>query len=412
VIGCVLAAPAAAQTQSDTVRFAQVLSEELTAIDARRPAARAAVGEWSLRVARCGKPRLRSRAMRVLFAQARAIAAHTVALQELAPDLERFAARLRALPVTDRAVRGGIRELLVDYENTKRLISHGPEDICRLVRASRRGGRLPPPPPYDTEDGRASVRAVDLRESRLGAAQRELLRIEADPQLARALDAMFTHITAGLRGRTVSGRRERLVPPFPVVVDPAELTRLRDETAALTRTTEVLAQAQKTVGRRLTRVFRRIPPCEPVIREGFERRRRAKFQLYVTWALTQVEAATAEPIAQFRQALAAVAVTDRTLAEILESVTAALPRSSDLPIPKICQVLRTWRRQGWSRRHTPPVARELELRSGVGESWSGIRLEDETIHRAVLARRGVPRHAINALMQPDDFLLATARFRD
>jgi hypothetical protein len=412
-LACVLAAPAAAQTgaapQPDSVLLAQTLAEELTAIDARRPAARAAVAEWKRRVARCGKPRLGSRDAREAFASVTAMAAHTVALRSFAPDLERFAARLRALPVTDAVVRGGIRELLRDYDNAKRLIADGPADVCRLVRASRRGGPRPDVSGGDSEDVRGSIRALKMRESRLVEAQRALLRIEADPQLARAMDALFSHATAGLHGPTSSGPREVLVPPFPVVVDPAGLTRLRDEAATITRATEPLAQAQKRIGRELTRTLRRGPACTRVVVEGLRRRRKAVGGLYVVWLYAKLHAATAEPATRFRQELAGMAVTDRALAQIVERVADDLRAWGDGPSLRICSVLRTWRRHAWSRRHTPALARDPLVTSGHGEMWSGTRLEDETIHRAVLARRGMPRRAMDAFLQPVDFLVATVQ---
>jgi hypothetical protein len=336
-----------------------------------------------------------------------ATAAHTVALQALAPDLKRFAARLRALPVTDPVVRGGIRELLLDYDNTKRLIADGPANVCRLVRALRRGGPVPDVGGGGSEDVRGSLRALDRRESRVVEAQRALLRIEADPQLARALDAVFSHATAGLHGTTSSGPREVLVPPFPVVVDPAELARLHAEAATLTRASEPLAQAQQRVGRELTRALRRGPACARVVLEGLKRRRNAVGWLYFAWSFGKLKAATAEPITRFRQALAGMAVSDRALATIVDSVADDLRAWGDGPSVRICSVLRTWRRQGWSRRHTPAFARGDLVISGRSEFWSGTRLDDETIHRAVLARRGMPRRAIEAFLQPVDFLVAT-----
>jgi hypothetical protein len=396
-----LAPPAAAAPQPEVVLFAQALAAELTAIDARRPDARRAVAAWKQRIARCGTPRLRTREARAQFASVRSAAAHRVALRALAPDLERLATRLRALSVTDREVRGGIREVLLDYENVRDMVAQGPPDVCAFVRASKGRGRQPEFV-WLSEDVRGSSRALDRRDSGLVAAQRALLRIEADPQLARALDTVFEHITAGLDGARV---RERLVPPFTVIVDPAEIERLRAEAAGLTRATEPLFAAQERVGRELTRVLRRGPVCGQLVREGLSRRPSSVAILYTLWSITRIHTAVAEPIRRFEEALGATAVTDRVLTRLLGRQTDELALIRDTPTVRICRVLRAWKRRGWTRRHAPAFARE-NIRSS-GEVLSGIRLEDETIHRAVLARRGVPSQSIDALLDPVAFLLAT-----
>lgn len=397
-----VAAPAPAKTAApDAVVLAQTLAVELTAIDARRPHAQAAVEAWKERVARCGRPRLRTRDSRAGFASLRSSGAHTVALRALAPDLERLATRLGALPVTDRAVRGGIREVLLDYENVQEMIAEGPPDVCAFVRASKGRGREPEFV-FLSEDVRGSSRGLDLRESRLAAAQRALLGIEADPQLARALDTVFEHATAGVDG---SRDRERLVPPFAVVTDPAEIERVRAEAAGLARAAEPLLAAQESVGREAARVLRAGPACDQLMREGAERRPAAVFTLYGLWSIARIGAVIAEPMTQFEQALAGTAVTDRVLQGLVDRQRDQLSTFRDTPPVRVCRVLRAWKRRGWARRHTPAAARVRE--SSSAHVLSGIRLEDETIQRAVLLRRGVPRRSIAALVDPVGFLLAT-----
>src|SRR5215217_7686455 len=113
----VFPAPASAQTQqADAVTLARTLADGFTAIDARHTEARAAVSAW-LAEQRCANPRLRSRGRRATFTRLRRQALHIIALRALAPELEGLTERLRALPVTDPAIRGGIAEVLLDYRN-------------------------------------------------------------------------------------------------------------------------------------------------------------------------------------------------------------------------------------------------------------------------------------------------------
>jgi hypothetical protein len=89
------------------------------------------------------------------------------------------------------------------------------------------------------------------------------------------------------------------------------------------------------------------------------------------WSFAQIDAATAKPVSQI----------------------------------DICARLRTWKHHAWLRRRMPALAGEVEV-VGRGDMWSGIRLDDEQIHRAVLARRGMPNQSIEALLEPIGFLLA------
>ncbi len=70
----------------------------------------------------------------------------------------------------------------------------------------------------------------------------------------------------------------------------------------------------------------------------------------------------------------------------------------------LCSELRAWRRADWARGAVDTGANPL---IGVVEGgfWSGIRLEDEVIDREVLRRRGVPRDAAEALLDPFSALL-------
>jgi hypothetical protein len=225
------AAPASAQTQqADAVLLARTLADGFTAIDARRPQARAAVDAWYADQGRCAAPHLKSHMQRSQFTSVRRQVLHAVALQALAPDLDQLVQNLRALPVKSRAIRGGIREVLLDYRNAREVIDARPPSLCRLLR-NVRTGKVGPWNTGPVEDVRGSLQALDRRETRLHAAQAALLSVEVDPRLARSLDTVFEHATAGLY-RSRLDNRERMVPPFAIVTDAAGLERLRAEAAA------------------------------------------------------------------------------------------------------------------------------------------------------------------------------------
>jgi hypothetical protein len=324
-----------------------------------------------------------------------------VALHALAPDLEQLTQRLRALPVTDPAIRGGIREVLLDYRNARQLIKAEPPDLCAVVRSLRRGEPWAKGIGY-SEDVRGSIRGLDRREHRLRAAQDALLSVEVDPRLARSLDSVFEHATAGLY-RSRLQTRERLAPPFAIVTDSAGLERLRAEAAAVAGAADTLLAARRDVLRRMHRAERRMLRCDAALREGAKRRPRGVFTLLTMWAIGEIEAATKHPMERFRADLAAVDVTDPALRDLLTRTTeqASLP---DVPRTNLCSKLRAWRRAGWAPGAVhvgpDPLAGELD-----GDVQTGIRLEDSDIDQAVLRRRGVGREAADALLSPLEALL-------
>ncbi len=243
---CVLvttAAPAFAQTQkADAVLLARTLADGFTAIDAHRSQARAAVDAWYADQGRCAEPHLRLPA-RSQFTTVRRQMLHAVALQALAPDLERLTETLRALPVKAPAIRAGIREVLNDYRNARELIDAGPPNLCRGLQRLRAGKTSA----WDTgtdEDVRRSERGLERRGVGLRGAQRALLSVEVDPRLARSLDTVFEHATAGLY-RSRLETRERLAPPFAIVTDAPGIARLRAEAAAAAGATDTLFAAAR-----------------------------------------------------------------------------------------------------------------------------------------------------------------------
>jgi hypothetical protein len=381
------------------VLLARTLADGFTAIDARRPEALAAVNGWLAEQGGCAKPHLSTRHQRSTFTALRYQYLHAEGLRALAPELEQLTQRLRALPVTDRAVRGGIQEVLRDYRNARVLIKSESRGLCEPLRALRRGepfARSAGP----VEDIRGSIRAVDLRGARLQAAQRALLAVEVDPRLARSLDSVFEHATGGLY-RSRLQTRERLAPPFPIVTDPAELARLRAEATAVGDATKPLFAARRAVSRQFTQAVTRASRCEPALTEGADRRPVGVFALLATWLFGEIAAAVDEPVERFQADVAAVGVTDPALTALLERTSEQLEWIPNAPRINICSELRAWRRAGWSRRQVPDVIGDIV---GGGIVY-GIRLEDEEIDRAVLRRRGVPRPQANALLSPLDALI-------
>jgi hypothetical protein len=399
-----VAAPANAQTQqTDTLALAHTLADGFTAIDARRPEAQAAVDVWLDEQGRCAEPkRIRSRFRRSIFTAARWTGLHIVALNALAPELEQLTGRLRALPVTDSAIRGGIREVLLDYRNARQLMKVEPPDLCEVVRSLRAGEPWAKGIGF-SEDVRGSRRALGRRGSGIRAAQRALLRVEVDPRLARSLDSVFEHATAGLY-RSRLQTREPLAPPFPIVTDAASLERLRAEAAAVAGTTDSLFAAQRDVVRRLNRAGRRINRCRAAVLEGIERRPRGLSTLLIAWSLGELSAATERPLERFQADLAAVDVADPLMRELRSRVSENLGFLADLPRTNICSRVRAWRRAGWARGFD--VGEDPLTGDFIGgELSSGLRLDDEVIDRAVLRRRGVARRAAAAILAPVDVLI-------
>jgi hypothetical protein len=397
------AAPASAQTPNpDAVALARTLADGFTAIDAHRPQAQAAVDAWLGEQGRCADPpRIRSRFRRSIFTGVRWTGLHITALRALAPDLEQLMQRLRALPVTDPAIRGGIREVLLDYRNARALMKAEPANLCEVVRSLRRGEPWAKGIGFG-EDVRGSIRGLTRRAKGLRAAQRELLRIEADPRLARSLDSVFAFATAGLY-RSRLQTREHLAPPFPIVTDAAELERLRAEAAAVAATTGTLFSSRREVARRLTRAERRMSRCDAALREGAKRRPDGVFALVAQWVFGELRAATKDPMDRFLADLAAVHVTDATMRDLLarSAEQASLP---DLPRTNLCSKLRAWRRAGWAPGAVDvgpdPLAGDFE-----GSIDDGTGLEDLDIDAAVVRRRGVSREIAAAVVSPLDALL-------
>jgi hypothetical protein len=398
------AVPAGAHTKdTDAVLLAHTLADGFTAIDAHRPQARAAVGDWLAAQGRCAKPHLRARSRRSRFTALRWQALHAVALKALAPDLERLTDNLRALPVKTRAVRGGIQEVLLDYRHARELIDATTPNLCRLLQRVRADKAIALPP-GTVEDVRPSPKALGRRSARLRAAQDALLAVEVDPRLARSLDTVFEHATAGLY-RSRLNVRERLAPPFPIVTDAARLERLRAEAASVAAAAGRLRTAQDDASDHLERAVRRVERCLPALKEGAERRPVGVGTLELEWILGEVAAATRPAVKRFRADLAATQVTDPALRDLLARVTDELTGFSGIPRTNLCSKLRAWRRADW-RRGAVHVPGSLVRFDTEGESFSGIRLEDEVIDRAVLKRRGVSRAAAAALLDPLGTLLA------
>lgn len=398
---CVLAttaAPASAQTQkADAVLLASTLADGFTAIDAHRSQARAAVDAWYADQGRCAERHLRLPA-RSQFTTVRRQMLHAVALQALAPDLERLTETLRALPVKAPAIRGGIREVLIDYRNARELIDAGPPNLCRELRRLRAGRTSS----WDTgafEDVRGSGRALERRGAGLRGAQRALLSVEVDPRLARSLDTVFEHATAGLY-RSRLETRERLAPPFAIVTDAAGIGRLRAEAAAAAGATDTLFAARRDVSRRLQRATRRVLRCKPAIVEGTKRRPGGVFVLVGAWLFGEMAAAAEHPVQQYLADLTAAGVTDPALRDLLKRSTEDISRIAGTPRTNLCSELRAWRRAGWARGAIGIGGDPFTAEFIDGGSWSGIRLEDEVIDREVLRRRGVSRDAAEALLDP------------
>jgi hypothetical protein len=396
-----VAAPASAQTQraTDAVLLASTLADGFTAIDARHREVRTAVGAWYAEQGRCAEPpRIRARFRRSWFTGVRQVALHGVALRALAPELAQLTERLRALPVTDPAIRGGIREVLLDYRNARELMRHAPLDLCEVLRVAERepivtglGG---------IEDVRGTIRAVKRRETRLRAAQRALLAIEVDPRLARSLDTVFEHATAGLY-RSRLNTRERLAPPFAIVTDGDELARVRAEAASVAAATDTLFAAQGRVARRLREALRRGSRCDRALDEGIDRRPVRVLGLFASWLIGELSAAAEKPLEQYFADVAAVGVADPALLDLLRRASEAAAWVRDVPRTNLCHRLRAWRRAGWPRgAGTDPFFGDFG-----GSAGSGIRLEDATIDRALLRRRGVAREDAAAIIDPVSVLV-------
>jgi hypothetical protein len=398
------AVPASAQTQqADAVLLARTLADGLTAVDARRPQARATVEAWLAEQGSCAKPHL-PRARRSQFTYLRRQALHDVALRALAPELAQFTARLRALPVTDTAIRGGIREVLGDYRNARALMKIEPPSLCAIVRGVRGRGPMPWDLVFSEEDVRPSEQALDRRAQRLFAAQHALLAVEVDPRLARSLDTVFEHMTAGLY-RSRLNVRAPFAPPFPIVTDAAGLARLRAEAASVAAATEPYRRAAAGIDRRLETALRRISRCEPAFTEAAKRRPNGLFSLVTGWLFGELAAAMKHPTEQFLAGVAAVPVSDQAMRDLLARTSDELAFVAVTPRLNLCSKLRAWRRAGWK-----PGAIDLgrfAIDITDGESFSGIRLEDEVIDRAVLRRRGVPKNAARVLLAPLDLLFET-----
>ena len=407
------AAPATAQTQqADAIALARTLADGFTSIDAHRPQAQAAVDAWLAdQGRRCAEPtRIRSRFRRSRFTAARWTGLHIVALRALAPELEQLTQRLRALPVTDHAIRGGIREVLLDYRNARRLIKVEPPSLCEVVRSLRRGEPWAKGIGF-SEDVRGSIRGLNRRAQGLRAAQRALLRVEVDPRLARSLDSVFEHATGGLY-RSRLQTRERLAPPFSIVTDAAVLERLRAEAAAAAATGDTLRAAQRSVARRLERALNRTSRCSSALEQAAERRPRRAFALFGQWLFGEVAAAAKDPVERFLADLAAVDVTDPQLRDLLSRTSDQVSWIPDMPRTHLCSEVRAWRRAGWA-----PGAVDLGDDPFAGDFVGGglapsFRLEDDEIDDAVLRRRGVSAAAARALLSPLDVLLEDALSED
>jgi hypothetical protein len=399
---------ASAQTRdtdadADAVTLARTLADGFTAIDARWPEARTAVDAWYAEQGRCAEPpRIRSRFRRSWFTGVRQMALHGVALRALAPDLEHLTERLRALPVTDPAIRGGIREVLLDYRNARELMRHAPRDLCEVLRVAQRE-------PIarglgTTEEVRGTIRALKRRVSRLRAAQRGLLAVEVDPRLARSLDTVFEHATAGLY-RSRLNTRERLAPPFAIVTDAAGLERLRSEAASVAATTDTLIAAQPDLNRRFERAGRRIRRCEPALLEGANRRPLGVLRLLGAWVFGEIAAITEPRVERFLADLAAIDVTDPALRDLVARASQQVEWIPDMPRTNLCSKLRAWRRAGWAPGAVDLGEDPFEITLVEGGADTGVRLEDDVIDRAVLRRRGVSREAAAALVSPMDALI-------
>jgi hypothetical protein len=394
------AAPASAQTQqADAVALARTLADGFTAIEPRRADARAAVRAWNADQARCTRPRLRSRAERVGYGFLRAHARHTVALRALAPELEQLAERLRSLPVSDPAIRGGIAEIVRDYRNAREAMDAEPPTLCAIVRAVR--GRGPIPAGVgDSEDVRSTPNAVRRRTKRLRAAQRALLRVEVDPRLAQSLDSVIGHAAGGLFSTPID-RREHFAPPFTIVTDPAGLARLRAEAGQVAAAADSLAAARRPVARHFRQAIRRIRHCRPAVNQAAKRRPEGTFDLLLLWSFGELAAAIAGPAEQFRADVAAVPVTDPALADLVARASTELEDFDRVPRVDICGELRAWRRAGWPRRGGI-VDDEIVGGFDVGGE---LLLDEDAVDAAVLRRRGVAPEAVRALTDPLGYLL-------
>jgi hypothetical protein len=399
-----LAAPASAETrQADAVLLARTLADGFTAIDARRPEVHATVAAWLADQGSCAKPQLRSDVPRLLFTSFRRQALHDVALRALAPELVQFVQRLRALPVDDAAIRGGIREVLLDYRNARALMKIEPPNLCRVVRALHGHGDLPYDLLFAAEDVRPA-RILDRRGKSLHAAQRALLRVEVDPRLARSLDSVFEHATAGLY-RSRLETREPLAPPFPIVTDDAGLARLRAEAASVAAVTQPLQGLGNEVDRRIEIGTRRIARCDAAFSEALDRRPRGVFDLLTGWLFGEMAHVARHPREQFLADVAAVPVSDQAMRDLLARTSeqlAWIPRTTRV---NVCSRLRAWRRVNW-RRGAIDLG-DFAIETTDSRFFTGIRLEDEEIDRAVLRRRGVRGAAAQVLLSPVDALLTS-----
>jgi hypothetical protein len=395
------AAPASAQTREpDAVALARTLADGFTAIDAHSSEARAAVAAWYADQGRCAEPHL-PRRRRPVFTAVRRQALHAVALQALAPELAQLSERLRALPVTYPAIRGGIREVLLDYRNAREVIDAKPPSLCRLLR-SVRAGTTNPLDAWSVEDLRGSFRALERRGRRLRAAQGALLEVEVDPRLAGSLDTVFEFATAGLY-RSRLELRPRLAPPFAIVTDAEGLERLRAEAASVAAAAETMLAARRDVSRRVARAVRRAQRCDSALVEGAKRRPNGVFALVTAFLLGEVAAAAGDPVERFLADLGEVEVTDPAMRDLLKRTTAQLSWLPDMPRTNLCSKLRAWRRAGWSPGAIDVGADPFELIDS--ESGSGIWLDDEVADQAVLLRRGVSRDVIVALLSPLETLV-------
>jgi hypothetical protein len=394
------ATPANAQTQQqDAVALARTLADGFTAIEARRPEARAAVKAWDAGQVRCATPRLRSRGARITFTLLRMQARHYIALRALAPEVEQLAQRLRALPVSDPAIRGGIAEVLRDYRNARAAMDAEPPTLCAIARGVRGNGSIPPGV-GDSEDVRSSQRGVTRRSQRLRAARRALLAVEVDTRLARSLDTVFGHATGGLYHAPIDAR-EHLAPPFAIVTDPAELARLRTEAGQVASTTDTLAAARRPVARQLEEALGRGERCRPALMQAARHRPLRTLGLVTSWIFGEFAAAIAPPAEQFLADVRAVPVSDAALAGVIARASDQLESITAAPRVDICGELRAWRRAGWPRgRVRLPDLGVVE----VGASF-GLRLERAAMDRALLRRRGVPPAEARALAAPVEFLL-------
>ena len=376
--------------------LARTLADGFTAIDARRPEALSAVQAWDAGQVRCAQPRLRSQGRRVVFAYLRTQARHAVALQALAPELQQLVHQLRALPVSDPAIRGGIAEVLSDYRNARTAIDAGTPSLCAILRYVR--GRGSPPELGDSEDVRPTRKAFSRRGKRLRAARRALLRVEVDTRLARSLDTVFGHATGGLYHSRFDVR-EHLAPPFAIVTDPAELARLRAEAGQVAATTDTLAAARRPVARRIEETILRLDHCQPALLQASRHRPLRTFALVGVWIIGELAAATAEPSERFVADVRAVRVTDRALADVVTRASGELELLGKVQRVDICGEVRAWRRAGWPRGGVP-----LPDLGDVEGGTFGLRLEQDAMDRALLRRRGVEQEPARALVAPLDFL--------